>query len=99
MLWNSPQYLEGISRELGTQALIANMPVRADGNHLYWRNYLTQSENCLNEKALARLPLEWVSELMLTDWIHEGVSNGFDSRILELFPLDKKPIILFGGLS
>jgi cyclase len=99
MLWNSPQYLEGISRELGTQALIASMPVRADGNHLYWRNYLTQSENYLNEKALAQLPLEWVSELMLTDWMHEGVSNGFDSRIPELFPLDKKPIIVFGGLS
>ena len=99
ILWDSPQHLEDISRELGTQALIANMPVRADGNILYWRNYQTQSESCLDEKALGRLPLEWISEVMLTDWIHEGVSNGFDSRIPELFPLDKKPIILFGGLS
>ena len=99
MLWNTPQCLEGISRELGTQALIANMPVRADGSLLYWRNYLTKSESCLDEKVIAQLPLEWISELMLTDWMHEGVSSGFDSRILELFPLDKKPIILFGGLS
>ena len=99
ILWDSPQHLEYISRELGTQALIANMPVRVDGNSLYWRNYLTQSEICLDEKIFAKLPLEWISEVMLTDWIHEGISNGFDSRILNLFPLDKKPIILFGGLS
>jgi imidazole glycerol phosphate synthase subunit HisF len=75
------------------------MPVRADGSLLYWQNYLTKSESCLDEKVIAQLPLEWISELMLTDWMHEGVSSGFDSRILELFPLDKKPIILFGGLS
>lgn len=99
ILWDSPQHLEDISRELGTQALIVNMPVRADGNSLYWRNYLIQSESCLDEKALAQLPLEWVSEVMLTDWMHEGVFNGFDSRIPELFPLHEKPIILFGGLS
>lgn len=99
ILWDSPQRLESISLELGVQALVANMPVRTEGNNLVWRNYRTKSEIRLNEKKLAQLPFEWISEVMLTDWMHEGVFHGFNQRIPELFPLAKKPLLVFGGLS
>lgn len=99
MLWDSPQKLESIARELGTQALIANMPVRVLENGLSWRNYCSHEEVFLSDKVLARLHLEWVSEVMLSDWEHEGVVGGFDPRIPELFPLATKPLIVFGGLS
>lgn len=99
ILWNKPQQLEGISRELGTQALIANMPVCAKENGLYWRNYRTKEEVNLQDPTLARLHLDWVSEVMLTDWTHEGVFSGFDPSIPAIFPIAGKPLILFGGLS
>lgn len=99
LLWDTPKQLENISRELGTQALIANMPVHVKENGLFWRNYRTEEEVSLNDQILAKLPLEWVSEVMLTDWSHEGVAGGFDLRIPALFPLAEKPLLLFGGLS
>ncbi len=99
MLWDTRQQLQNISRELGTQALIANMPVRAQENSLLWRNYRTRDEIPLNDKSLGSLPLEWVSEVMLTDWLHEGVAGGFDRVIPVLFPLKNIPLLLFGGLS
>lgn len=99
MLWDTPHQLKNISRELGTQALIANMPVRVQENRLLWRNYRSNDEVLLNEKSLKRLPLEWISEVMLSDWSHEGAAGGFDLRIPALFSLSEKPLLLFGGLS
>lgn len=99
LFWDSPQTLQSISRELGTQAVIVNMPVRVAGNALLWLNYRSRSEVELGGQVLERLPFEWASEVMLTDWKHEGIGNGFNSNIPEVFPIRKKPLILFGGLS
>lgn len=99
LLWDAPHQLENISRELGTQALIANMPVNVKENCLFWRDYRTKEEVNLSDQILAKFPLEWISEVMLTDWSHEGVAGGFDLRVPALFPLAGTPLILFGGLS
>ena len=99
MLWSAPGKLECISRELGMQALIANMPVRVTEKGLAWLNYRSKEEIILNEEKLALLYLEWASEVMLIDWSNEGVAGGFDQRIPALFPQPKKPLLVFGGLS
>jgi cyclase len=99
LLWNDPQQLESISRELGTQALIAHMPVRVEGQGLAWRNYRTGHEVPLDEAVLARLHLGCISEVMLTDWMQEGVAGSFDARIPAQFPLADKHLLVFGGLS
>jgi len=99
MLWDAPHQLERVSRILGTQSLIAHMPVRVNENDLFWRNYRSGKEIHLSENILTLLPLEWVSEVMLTDWSHEGIAGGFDPCIPALFPIAEKPILVFGGLS
>jgi cyclase len=99
MLWDAPHQLEMVSRTLGIQSLIAHMPVSINENDLFWRNYRSGKEIHLSKYSLALLPLEWVSEVMLTDWSHEGIAGGFDPRIPALFPLAEKPLLLFGGLS
>lgn len=99
MLWDAPERLETLSRELGAQALIAHLPVRVQDHGLAWRNYRSGNEVLLNESVLTQLRLEWVSEVMLTDWSHEGVPRGFDSSIPEHFPEPDKPLLVFGGLS
>ena len=99
MLWDAPERLETLSRQLGTQALIAHMPVRVQNRGLIWRNYRSGNEVLLNESVLTKLHLGWVSEVMLTDWLHEGVPRAFDSSIPEHFPEPDKPLLVFGGLS
>ena len=99
LIWDAPHQMEKISRELGTQALIVNMPVRVQDSHLRWRNYLSTDEVILTDDIFAQLPLEWSSEVMLTDWSHEGVAGGFDLQIPEMFGLADKPLLVFGGVS
>ena len=99
MIWDNPKRIELISRALGIQALIMNMPVSVKDNRLYWRNYRSNEEVLLTDEIFNLLGMEWVSEVMLTDWLHEGVSGGFDSRIPALFPQIGKPLLIFGGLS
>ena len=53
----------------------------------------------MDHAALSRMHLEWASEVMLTDWVHEGVPCAFDEQIANLFPLKEKPLLLFGGIS
>ena len=99
MIWDNPNRLELISRLLGIQALIMNMPVSVKDNKLSWLNYQSNEEVFLTDEILNRCRMEWASEVMLTDWLHEGVPGGFDSRIPALFPLTHKPLLIFGGLS
>lgn len=99
MLWDAPRNIEYISRELGIQALIANLPVSVSGNILSWRNYRSGTEVPLNDMILSKLNLNWVSEIMLSDWQHEGAAGRFDLRIPEFFANSDKSIIVFGGIS
>ena len=39
-----------------------------------------------------------VSEIMLVDYLHEGIRGGFDENILRCFPEIGIKILLFGGL-
>ncbi len=99
MIWDHPNRLELLSRTLGTQALIANMPVMVRGRSLIWYNYRNRSEIPLNQVTLDRINLEWVSEVMLTNFQNEGLQLGFEDSIPKLFPLKEKPLLVFGGLS
>ena len=53
----------------------------------------------MDHALLSRMHLEWISEVMLTDWVHEGTPGAFDEAIPKLFPLQEKPLLLFGGIS
>lgn len=99
MVWDFPADLELLSRELGNQALIAHLPVSIRDGTLYWRNYRNGEECLLDHAALSRMHLEWISEVMLTDWVHEGAPGAFNEQIPKLFPLEGKPLLLFGGIS
>ena len=99
MLWDHPDQLKLLSRTLGAQALIANMPVKVVDQSLVWYNYRNRGEIHLNQAILAGIHLESVSEVMLTDCQNEGLHVGFESSIPRLFPLKEKPLLVFGGLS
>ena len=99
LLCEYPKRLEALARALGTQAIIASLPVRVNDCSLIWLNHLSRNETSLNETLISSISLDWVSEVMLTDYEHEGFPNSFDEAIPRLFPLKDKPLLLFGGLS
>ena len=99
MLWDSPRTIELLSRELGNQAVIANFPLIIRNNILYWKNYRTNEERIFNKSILDNLNLNWLSEIMVTDYINEGKLNSFNEEIIKLIPDFQIPKIVFGGIS
>jgi cyclase len=98
MLLQSPQLLEGVARDLGTQAVIAHLPASLNGDGFMALDYRDRSERPLAE-WLARLPFEWISELMVSDWQNEGSPGSFDERLLDIARHTDKPLLCFGGIS
>jgi cyclase len=98
MLMDSPHLLEAVARELGTQAVIAHLPVRVFNDNLYVLDYRNSSERQF-DLCLENLPYQWISELMITDWQNEGLPNSFDIRLLDIARQIDKPLMFFGGIS
>lgn len=99
MLQERPEELPAAARALGVQALIAHLPVRVGEGGMLALDYRRGTETPLDAGARARLNLDSVSELMLTDWRNEGRAGGFDEAIPAACPIASLPLILFGGLS
>lgn len=98
MLLDSPQSLEAVARDLGAQAVIAHLPARIADDGLRALDHRDRSERPL-AIWLKRLPLEWISELMVSDWSHEGTPDSFDERLLQVSQHVDKPLLCFGGIS
>lgn len=98
MLLDSPQSLEGVARDLGTQAVIAHLPARMTSGGLTALDHRDRSERPLAQ-WLAQLPLEWISELMVSDWQNEGSPGRFDERLLDIARHVDMPLLCFGGIS
>jgi cyclase len=95
---DDPAGVEAVARVLGIQAVIANLPLRNTPEGLFLLDYRSGHEMPLTEVANL-LPLNWISELMLTDWCQEGNSEAFSMSLLAASDLLKKPLICFGGIS
>jgi len=89
----------GLGNKLGAQAVIASMPMTMRSNRLEWLNYRSKASAPIGEALTKVIEQGMVSEVLLTDWQHEGHPNGFDSALIDLFPYKKVPLIIFGGVS
>jgi cyclase len=98
MLQDSPQELEAVARDLGTQAVIAHLSAHSIGDGLMALDYRSRSERPLDQ-WLKKLPVEWISELMVSDWQNEGSPGCFDERLLDIAQLVDIPLLCFGGIS
>jgi cyclase len=98
MVWDSPQSLEAVARDLGTQAVIAHLPARMVSNSLTALDHRDRCERPLAQ-WLDKLPVTWISELMISDWQNEGSPNRFDERLLDISRHINKPLLCFGGIS
>jgi len=98
-LFGDLRVIRDICHHVGSQAVVATMPLSIKDGHLMWDNYLTKVQ--LNaEQEIPRLFQDGaISEALIIDWQHEGTPNGFDLNLLRKFPLPNIPLIAFGGLS
>lgn len=98
MLLDSPESVDGVARDLGTQAIIAHLPARVASGGLMALDHRDRSERPLAQ-WVAQLPHKWISELMVSDWQNEGSPDRFDERLLEIALHIDKPLLCFGGIS
>lgn len=89
-----------ITHRLGAQAVIASIPIKTSSNgELHYFNYLENSELSINKKLLALFSNKMISEVLLIDVDNEGKKDSFNFNIIDFFPVEGVPLILFGGLS
>jgi cyclase len=91
--------VSGLSERLGAQALIASLPLSWQENALMWLDYRTRLSLPISDAVLETIQSGVVSEVMISDWRHEGHFGGFEQKLVDEFPLKGGPIIAFGGLS
>jgi cyclase len=89
----------GLSNRLGAQALIASMPMTMGVEGPEWLNYRCAATATMSEALAETIEQGVVSEVLLTDWRHEGMPQGFDDALIDSFPFKKLPLIAFGGIS
>ena len=91
--------IKGLSEKLGAQALIASLPLTWQAKGLEWFDYRSQTSTAISNEVLDLIRSGVVSEVLITDWQHEGAPDAFEKKLVDTFPLKDVPIIAFGGLS
>ncbi len=89
----------GIAAPLGTQAVIAALPLAMDGGGLQWLDHRTGARRPLPPGVLATLRNGGASEVFVIDWRHEGQPAAFNFALLDALRDAGLPLIAFGGLS
>jgi imidazole glycerol phosphate synthase subunit HisF len=89
-----------ITHRLGAQAVIASIPIKISSNNdLFYFDYLNNKTVEFNKSILNLLSDKMISEVLLIDVINEGKKESFNFDIINFFPIEGVPLILFGGLS
>jgi len=88
-----------IANKIGSQSLIASIPLSIKNNYLLQYNYKLSilSELTNNFKTVIKNNL--ISEVMIVDYINEGYCDRFDTKLIKYFPIKNVPIIAFGGIT
>jgi imidazole glycerol-phosphate synthase subunit HisF len=91
--------IRSLSERLGAQALIASLPLSWNGNSVTWFDYRSKTSKLITDEVLVLIQSGVISEVLISDWQHEGFPGGFEQKLVEEFPLKGASIIAFGGLS
>lgn len=99
LLHDDLQEVQHLSERLGAQALITSLPLSWQDGKLKWFDYRTKTRMAIADQLLATIQSGLISEILISDWLHEGQANSFEPNLVKNFPLQNIPIIAFGGLS
>ncbi len=100
LLHSNPAEVCNIAAALGTQAVLASIPVAMNKKGKpCWYNYNTQKLKTKDLSLAKLLKEKYLSELIIIDKEHEGTPNGFNFNLLPFINDIDVPAIIFGGLN
>jgi cyclase len=99
LLHDNPIEVESLSEKLGSQALIASLPLSWNGSGLSWLDYRSKTSMPISDSVLNLIKTGVVSEVLISDWENEGMPMGFEQELIKNFPLQDISMIAFGGIS
>ena len=88
-----------VSERIGSQALIISLPICIKNKTTKIYNHKNKKLIDFNKEMFDFFRKNYCSEIMLIDKDNEGILDGFNSEILNLFPIKNKKKIIFGGLN
>ena len=91
--------VKALSCRLGSQAIIAALPLSLEDGNLRWLNYHSMINHSISSDVIRLIENEVVSEVLVIDWKNEGMINGFNLDLIEFFPCARTRLIAFGGIS
>lgn len=94
LLWDDLDAVARAGARLGNQAMIAALPMSADGCF----DYRTGGVAPPSAELIEALTNGVLSEALVIDHAHEGYPAAFDESVLDALP-GNCPIIAFGGIS
>jgi len=99
MLHDNLAVVRDLSERLGAQALIASLPLSWKDHGIKWVDYRYKTSTQISNEVLGLIKSGIISEVLISDWEHEGMPGGFEQKLVEKFPLKDVSIIAFGGIS
>lgn len=99
ILSERPESVRKIANCLGSQAIIASLPLSRINGVLKHYNYVTRKTGDITNEITRLLDDKLISELMVSDWVNEGSFDGFDIDLLKAKELLGSKLIAFGGLG
>jgi cyclase len=99
LLHNNLKTVETISAQLGSQAVIASLPMSETNNQPCWYDYGSKSLDHQFENLCAFLNQGFASEVLLVDYLNEGGIHSFNEKLVSSAQVLKVPLILFGGIT
>ena len=99
LLFENPKTVSLIADKLGSQAVIASLPLSINNNVINHYNYLTKSLKELGPDLINLIDSQSVSEVLISDWKNEGSLDKFDLNMLKKINFKFPKIIAFGGLG
>jgi cyclase len=91
--------VQDLSERLGAQALIGSLPLSWKDDEIKWLNYRSKASTLIADEVLGLIQSGVISEVLISDWEHEGMPGGFEQKLVEKFPLKDTSIIAFGGIN
>lgn len=88
-----------ISEVIGKESLILNLNFSFFKKRLNIFNYKTRLVNQIDYKNLEIICKNYISEILLTDYVNEGKKNGFNFEILKDYFFKKKKVLVYGGIN
>ena len=99
ILHSDISFIREISSHVGSQALVACLPLSLDDGQLMIYKHVTQTQTILDDGINRIFREGLVSEALVIDWHHDGMHKKFNSALLCTNLLPSIPLIAFGGLS